>query len=155
MKILIIYGTYSTGTLTVAEKAKDMLTKKGHTVAITRNDQTQSEDLLTHDLVIMGSPSWKVFGKQGMPHEQYYPMIERLKGQRYDKPFAVYSLGDESYALVCGSADHLQGFVKELGGHEIIEPLKLEGFYFAEEERTKELNHWINTLNDTITSTSA
>lgn len=147
MKILIIYGTYSTGTLRACEKTKSFLEEKGHQVSLIRNDKVQGIDIMEHDMTIMASPSWKVFGKQGMPHEHYYPMMERLKGQTFDKPFGIIALGDESYALVCGSADHLKTFVQELGGHEIIEPLKLEGFYFAEEQRTGEIQSWVESLH--------
>lgn len=147
MTITLIYGTYSSGTLSVAELIQGSLQKKGHTVRIIRNDQVSAQDLADSDAIIMGSPSWKVFGKQGMPHEQFYPMMEQLKGQTFAKPFAVYALGDASYALVCGATDHLQGFVKDFGGTEIIEPLKVEGFYFAQEERSNEIEHWTTELD--------
>lgn len=150
MKILIVYGTYSTGTLKACEKAKMFLEEKGNTVNLIRNDKVQGVDIMDHDMTILASPSWKVFGKQGMPHEHYYPMMERLKGQSFEKPFGVIALGDESYALVCGSADHLQTFIKDLGGHEIIAPLKIEGFYFAEAERTEEIKAWVETLHTTL-----
>lgn len=150
MKILLIYGTYSTGTLTVSQLIQSQLQEKGHEVTIMRNDQVQGADMMAHEMIIMGSPSWKVFNKQGMPHEWYYPMMERLKGQVFDKPFAVFALGDESYALVFGSADHLQGFVKDLGGHEVIEPLKIEGFYFAKQQRTEEIKAWVDQLHQKL-----
>ncbi|MCX7997122.1 MAG: flavodoxin family protein [Patescibacteria group bacterium] len=146
MKILIIYGTYSSGTLMVAEAARDMLTESGHTVTMLRVDSVQGQDIIDHELIIMGSPSWKVFGKQGMPHEWYYGMMERLKGQTFNRKFAVFGLGDESYALVCDSVNHLKGFVQELGGTLIGEPLKIEGFFFNKEQRLRELRDWLPTI---------
>lgn len=146
MKILIIYGTYSTGTMAVAEAARDMLYHMGHTARVLRVDYVQPADILEHELILLGSPSWKVFGKQGMPHEHYYSMMERLKGQSFDRKFAVFGLGDESYALVCGAVDHLVGFVQELGGTLVGQPLCVEGFYFNREQRLKELREWLPTI---------
>ncbi len=148
MNVILIYGTYSSGTLSVAEIIQESLSSDEISVEIVRNDMVTADQINAADTVIMGSPSWKVFGKQGMPHEQYYPMMEQLKGSVDAKPYAVYALGDSSYALVCGAADHLQQFVIDLGGSELIEPLKVEGFYFAQEERTNEIIAWVNALKD-------
>ncbi len=147
MKILIIYGTYSTGTLTVSTQAKEWLEEAGYEVKILEANKVQGIDLMDRDLVIMASPSWKVLGKQGMPHEYFFPMMERLKGQTFDKKFAVISLGDEQYALVNGSADHLVDFIKQLGGHLVGEPLKIEGFYFNKESRLEQLKNWLPTIS--------
>lgn len=148
MHVLLIYGTYSSGTMSVAEIIAEHLQSKQISVEIVRNDTATAELINKADAVIMGSPSWKVFGKQGMPHEQYYPLMEQLKGKVEPKPYAVYALGDASYALVCGAADHLQEFVSDLEGDEIIEPLKVEGFYFAQEERTQEIIDWVKKLRE-------
>lgn len=146
MKVLIIYGTYSTGTLTVAEAAAAYLKEMGEEAKVLCADKVQGQDIQEHDLIIMGSPSWKVQGKQGMPHEYFYGMMDRLKDQTFDKKFAVISLGDEQYALVNGSADHLMEFVNQLGGHLVGEPLKIEGFYFNKADRLEQLKQWLPTL---------
>lgn len=146
MKILIIYGTYSTGTLTVCEYAKKWLEEDGNDVKMLEANKVQGIDLMDRDLVIMASPSWKVSGKQGMPHEYFFPMMERLKGQTFDKKFAVISLGDEQYALVNGSAEHLSDFVNQLGGHLVGEPLKIEGFYFNKDNRLEQVKAWLPTV---------
>lgn len=146
MNILIIYGTYSTGTLRASELLQGFLSEAGQTVTLKRVDTVQVEDLNSNELIIMGSPSWKVFGKEGMPHEHYYPMMERLKGTVFNKPFAVMGLGDDSYAKVCGSADHLEEFVSDLGGHLLLDSLRVEGFYFNEEKRSEEIKDWAQQI---------
>lgn len=146
MKLLIIYGTYSTGTLTVSEYAKQYLEEMGHEVKLMEANKVQGVDIMEHEMTIMASPSWKVMGKQGMPHEYFFAMMERLQGQQFAKRFAVISLGDESYALVNGSADHLTEFVQTLGGQLIGEPLKIEGFYFNKDKRLGELKAWLPTI---------
>lgn len=147
MKILFIYATYSTGTLTMAENAIQYLKESGQEdVKLMRADKVQGVDLMDHDLIFMASPSWMVQKKDGMPHEFYIGMMERLKGQVFAKKFAVISLGDESYAKVCGSADHLVEFVQQLGGTLVGEPLRLEGFYFNKEKRLEELKNWLPSV---------
>lgn len=150
MRILLIYGTYSTGTMRASEKLTGFLSQMGHTVDMRRVDTIQQQDLDGNDLIIMGSPSWKVQGKEGMPHEHYYPLMDRLRGRQYNKPFAVFGLGDDSYAKVCGSADHLEEFVKELGGNLIVPTLRVEGFYFNEEDRTEEIQEWAQTISQAV-----
>jgi flavodoxin I len=131
MKILFIYATYSTGTLTMAENAIQFLKDMGQQeVKLIRADKVQGVDIMEHDLIFMASPSWMVQKKDGMPHEFYLGMMDRLKGQAFAKKFAVIGLGDDSYAKVCGSADHLVEFVQQLGGTLVGEPLRLEGLYF-------------------------
>jgi flavodoxin len=146
MKILIIYGSYSTGTLTVSEHAQEYLQEMRHEVTLIEANKVQGVDIMEHEMTIMASPSWKVNGKQGMPHEYFFPMMERLQGQQFNKKFAVISLGDESYALVNGSADHLTEFVKTLGGHLVGKPLKIEGFHFNKDKRLGELKSWLPTI---------
>lgn len=152
MNILIIYGTYSTGTLRASELLQSFLAESGQNVTLKRVDTVQADDLQGNDLIVMASPSWKVFGKEGMPHEHYYPFMERVKGTVFDKPFAVMGLGDDSYAKVCGSADHLEGFVTELGGHLLLDSLRVEGFYFNEEKRTEEIKEWAEQIVQKLTS---
>jgi flavodoxin I len=146
MKILVVFASYSSGTMKVAELAEGFLREAGHDVSVKRADAVQGTDLTGPDLVIMASPSWKVMGKEGMPHEFYFAMMERLSGQTFDTKFAVIGLGDDSYAQVCGSADHLMEFVKQLGGTLVGQPLRLEGFYFNEPKRTAELKEWLPTV---------
>jgi flavodoxin len=147
MKILFIYATYSTGTLTMAEHAIEYLKEMGQNeIKLLRADKVQGVDIMDNDLIFMASPSWMVQKKDGMPHEFYLGMMDRLKGQTFAKKFAVISLGDESYAKVCGSAPHLVEFVQQLGGTLIGEPLCLEGFYFAKDKRLQELKDWLPTV---------
>lgn len=147
MKILFIYATYSTGTLTMAENAIQFLNAAGQQeVKLIRADKVQGVDIMEHDLIFMASPSWMVQKKDGMPHEFYLGMMDRLKGQTFAKKFAVISLGDDSYAKVCGSADHLVEFVQQLGGTLVGEPLRLEGFYFNKQKRLDELKNWLPSV---------
>lgn len=146
MKILIIWASYSTGTLTVCEHAKQYLEEMGHDVKMIEANKVQGIDIMEEELIIMASPSWLVQKTEGMAHEYFFAMMERLAGQTFDKNFAVISLGDESYAHVNGSAVHLMNFVQTLGGKLIGEPLKIEGFYFNKPKRLEELKAWLPTI---------
>lgn len=131
----------------MAENALQYLKDLGQQdVKLIRADKVQGLDIMEHDLIFMASPSWMVQKKDGMPHEFYLGMMERLKGQVFAKKFAVIGLGDDSYAKVCGSADHLVEFVQQLGGTLVGEPLRLEGFYFNKEKRLEELKTWLPSV---------
>jgi flavodoxin I len=146
MKILFIYGSYSTGTLLVCEQAKKQLDAMGYSTNIVEANIVEGSDILEQDLIIMASPSWKVEGKQGMPHEYFLEMMTKLHGQVFNKKFAVISLGDAQYSDLNGSARHLESYVQELGGTLVGEPLKIEGFFNNQESCIEQIANWIPSI---------
>lgn len=151
MVVLIIFATYSGGTETVAEKMVELLTRSGLTAKKIRADKVTEADLNAADAVIMGSPTWKVMGQQGMPHDYYFDLMKRINFDALqEKPFGVYALGDESYGLVCGAYIYLERFAKRLKGNLIIESLQIEGFYFNEQKNSEIISSWINNFTNEL-----
>lgn len=151
MNVLIVYGTNSSGTRVAAERVHDVLVEAGHEVIIKRANAVEADELGQHDLVVLGSCSWERFeGKQrleGQLQQHMFELAERLKDQHFAmRKFAIFGLGDSGYTHFCGAVDHLVDLVKALGGKLVIEPLRIDGFFFRQEENEVRLAKWAHSL---------
>lgn len=147
MTILIIYATNSGGTLVVAQSISDLLTQKGHTLTVKEAAEVNPQELTGFDLIILASCTWDYAGEEGMPHEHFMNLSKQMEGQTLEnKPFAIVGLGDSSYTHFCTSVDHLEAFVGKLKGKLLIESLRIDGFYFNQEENNKLVQSWTEKL---------
>lgn len=147
MKILIIYDTYSGGTLDAAQFVYDTLSKKGQSVTIKRSGEITPDDLSVHDFIIFGTPSWFVDNVEGNPHASLLKLMKQAKDLNLtNKKIAIFGLGDETYAHFCGGVDFLEKFVIKQGGKISIESLKLNNYYANLEDCHQKLSSWIETL---------
>jgi flavodoxin len=69
------------------------------------------------------------------------------------KHFAIFGLGDSAYPQFTGAVNHLEEFVKKLGGKLVIESCRIDGFFFDQENNEKKLTDWSARL-DNILKTS-
>lgn len=151
MNILLVYATHSSGTYVASEFVKEELSKLGHTVTVKEVQETNPDEFINFDLIILSSPSWMVNKKDGQPHEFFFPFFEKAKGKSYpNKRFALFGLGDKSYMHFCGAVDVLQEFVNNLQGKTIIEPLRINGFFYRQHENEEQIQKWVNSLSETI-----
>lgn len=154
MNILVLFATYSSGTLTASQLVAETLTSKNHTVTHKNAGEFNLDEFNNYDLVILGSPSWFLRGKDGMPHQHFLTLIDQAPGKSFpDTCFAVFGLGDTSYAHFCGGVDHLEGFVKQLGGKLITDSLRIDSYYFDEENNAKKLTDWVETVHQKVSTT--
>ncbi len=147
MNILLVYATYSSGTKQASQIVTDTLVEKGHTVTLKKALDTNTEDFTPYDLVILASPSWLINNKDGMPHEDFVALIERSQGKLFEnKPFAIFGLGDESYAHFCGAVDHLKQFVEQGKGTLKGDVLRIDGYLFNEDHNSQMLREWVEKV---------
>ncbi len=147
MNILIVYATYSSGTMQAVAVVNEALASKGHRATIQKAKDTNTEDFNSYDLIILGSPSWWINNKDGMPHEDFVALIERSQGKLFEnKPIAIFGLGDESYAHFCGAVDHLKAFAESGKGKITGEILRIDGYLFNEDRNAKRLLEWLDTV---------
>lgn len=147
MRILVAYATNSSGTQTVSDIITDNLLLQNHTV--THNDirDVKKEELPSYDLIILGSPSWNYNKLEGQPHEFFTNFFEENKDlQLPGKKFAVFGLGDTAYMTFCGAVTHLEEFVTKVGGQLVTPSLKIDGFYFHQQENSKKAATWTQNL---------
>ncbi len=147
MNILLVYATNSGSTMTTAQTIRDILTTQGHAVTMKEARDTTPEDFSSPQGIILGSPSWDFEGHEGMPHEDYLPLIEKLKTMTYEnKPFAVFGLGDSSYKHFCGAVDHLEQLVKTMKGKLVVPSLKVDKFYSDQTGNTEKITTWASSV---------
>lgn len=151
MNILLIYATNSGATDMASQIVEAELASKGHTVTRKQVRETTPDELGSFEVVILGSPSWDFDGKEGMPHEDFQPFMESAKGKAFEnKPFAIFGLGDSSYAVFCGAVAHLEDFVKELKGKLVVESIRIDGFYYRQDVHTQALKEWSEKLHKAL-----
>lgn len=147
MKVLILYATYSSGTQTAAEIIRDTVKSLGHDVTVTNVSNASPEEFDPYNLIIMGSPSWMIENKDGQPHHEFLEYMKKMGGKTYpDKEFAVFGLGDTSYAHFCGAVKHLEEFVAKMRGTLITKSLKIDGFYFNQDANEESARSWVTNF---------
>lgn len=152
MNILLVYATNSGTTMMVAQTVSDKLNALDHTVTMKMVMETSAEEIAAAPMVIFGSPSWDFDGKEGMPHEDYMPLMEKLKTVNAEnKPFAVFGLGDSSYRVFCGAVDHLENLVKTMKGKLIVPSLKIDNYFADQTKHTEAINSWADSIANMFT----
>lgn len=147
MNILLVYATNSGTTMTTAQTVADKLTGKGHTVTMKEVRDVTMEEFSPPDAIVVGSPSWDFEGHEGMPHEDWLPLMEKLKTVNLEnKPFAVFGLGDSSYKHFCGAVDHMEELVKTMKGKLIVPSLRIDKFYSDQTGNMDKIIAWADSL---------
>ncbi len=143
MKVLIVFATYSSGTDLATDVIKRVL-ESAHIEVIKKNikDITPTE-INNYTDIILASPSWRTRKGDGMPHEFFLDYMDTVADGAYNgKKFAVMGLGDTAYTHFCGAVNELEKFIQARGGELLTESLRIDGFYFAQEQNEKEIEAW-------------
>ncbi len=146
MNVLLLWATNSGTTQTVAHIVNDALTAAGHAVTMKEARQTTPEDFTSPQAIIIGSPSWDFDGNEGFPHEDFLPLVEKMKTSEVPKPFAIFGLGDSSYRIYNGAVDHLEKFVSEIKGTLFVPSLKIDKYYSDTEGNNGKITAWLEEL---------
>lgn len=154
--INIIFATNSGGTAAASQIISDTLTALNLNPVIKQAVESTATDLESADVILLGSPSWDYENKEGYPHEDMIKFMDSctnitLPGKR----FAIFGLGDSSYMHFCGAVDHLEEFVKKLGGTLLTPSIRIDGFYYNQEKSSQTLKDWATQLGNIINKPSA
>ncbi|OGG04953.1 hypothetical protein A2Z33_06690 [Candidatus Gottesmanbacteria bacterium RBG_16_52_11] len=153
MNILVIFATYSGGTQIASATLAEALKAEGHSVTVKGPAETQTDELVKSDAVVLCTPTWDFEGKEGQPHEDYVGFMEKTKGASLEgMPFAVLALGDSSYTHFCGSAEVLEAYVTSVGGILKVPSLKIDGYFFSQEKHTGSIREWAKSFSGTLSS---
>ena len=148
MKILIVFATYSSGTQTASGVIEKTLIEAGNEVKVQNARESDPKSFSVFDLIIFGSPSWYIDGKDGQPHEYFGSLLKKMNGMdlKY-KQYAVFGLGHSSYySHFCGAVDVLEEGIKKLGGKIIVDSLRIDGFYFYQNANEERIRKWTKDL---------
>ncbi|WP_321492006.1 flavodoxin [uncultured Desulfobacter sp.] len=135
---LIIFGSTTGNTESVAETIKRDLSKADYTVKII-NVADVDVDILNEafDLYLLGSSTW---GDDEIEfQEDFVSFYENMNGdiKLSGKKFAVFGCGDSSYQYFCGAVDALEERLGKLGATLVCESLRIDG-----EPDESDVNEW-------------
>lgn len=155
MNILILYATNSGGTYEVSKIIEEVLIERKHRVKVQSVTKAKSDDIDQHDIVVFGSCTWQIERDNkkldGQLPEHFHAFIKRLNGKQWNgKQFAIFGLGDSTYAQYCGATKHLETLVSDLKGTRIGEPLKIGEYFFNVDENHKHITTWTETIADIL-----
>lgn len=147
MNILITYMTNAGGTYLMARTIRDVLNKK-HTVTLKKATEVSAQDIPLYDVLVIGSPSWNVNGKEGQPHEAILDLLEDLRRGKNVKKLrtATFGSGDSSYTNFCGAVDIISEALKQMGTSSVHSPLKVDELYFHLDKNLNDVERWTKQL---------
>lgn len=144
--ILIVYASNSGSTFLVGEIIAKTLSEK-YKVDLKKASNTSADDLEKYDVIILGSPSWSVLGKEAFPQEAMLAFMERCVDRKFlDKQCAAFGCGDSAYTLFCGAVNQLERFIMQIKGRKIMESLRIDAYYFKLKENEELAKQWAGEL---------
>ena len=111
----------------------------GLTVKRQKAELTKAEDLLTGDLVILGSGTWNTGGTEGQLNMHMQALLkQRATGLDLKrKPITFISLGDERYYFTTRCTEHFLRFQREHNGTLFAPPLILVNEPYGQEDKIR------------------
>lgn len=151
MKVLLLYATNSGNTYYTAQRIAEVLKEQKVDVDVRSVGDVTPDILNQFDTVILGSCTWNRHTatakyEEGQLQDQMQGFVDALSTGRKkfpNKKFAVFGLGDSDYMKFCAAADHLEQFVKDVGGKKIGETLRIDSFPQGQEDK---IDAWAHTL---------
>lgn len=125
--ILIVYGSTTGNTESVAERISATLSKAGHDVSLKNAADTRPEGLAEgFDLVLLGCSTW---GDEDIElQDDFVPLYENLEDCALSgKKVAVFGCGDSGYTHFCGAVDAIEEKAAKLGAAIVAGSLKIDG----------------------------
>ncbi len=126
-KILIVYGSSTGNTESIAEKVGELIVAAGHVAAVKNAADVEPESLSEgYDAVLFGCSAW---GEEELEmQDDFLPLFEAFDNIGLaGKKVAAFASGDQAYPHFCGAVDAIESRAKELGATLIAEGLKMEG----------------------------
>jgi flavodoxin short chain len=126
--VLIVYGSTTGNTASVAERVEKVLRDGGHAVTVQDVADVKKADNLCegHDCVLFGCSTW---GDDDIElQSDFEPLLEAFEriGAK-GRMTACFGCGDSSYPHFCGAVDVIEEQLEKLGAVNIIEKLKIDG----------------------------
>lgn len=126
-KILIVYGSTTGNTESVAEHIHGVLSKAGHQVSIKNAADVSPRNLAEgSDMVLFGCSTW---GDEDIElQDDFLPLYEELDlAGLSGRKVAVFGCGDTSYTHFCGAVDVIEEKAAQSGAVVVCASLKIDG----------------------------
>lgn len=125
--ILIVYGSTTGNTESVAETIGSKLETAGHTVSVKEVSDVSTKGLCNaYDTVLFGCSTW---GNDEIElQDDFVPFFDSFDAlEAKGKNVAVFGCGDSGYTYFCGAVDAIQEKLSEQGANILVEGLKIDG----------------------------
>ena len=126
VKAILIYGSTTGNTETLAESVVEGLKKGGADVALKNVTEADVSELTDYDLIVFGCSTWG----EGELQDDFIEFYDKMEGiSLTGKKSAVFGPGDnEMYPdSFCKAVDVLEEILAKCGAGIIVEGLKVDG----------------------------
>jgi flavodoxin I len=126
-KALIVYGSTTGNTESVAERMRSALAASGMEAVIKNAADVAPRGMAEgYDLVLLGCSTW---GDEDIElQDDFVPLFEELdQAGLSGRKTAVFGCGDSSYTHFCGAVDAIAEKAESLGAIMVAAPLKIDG----------------------------
>jgi flavodoxin I len=112
-------------------------------------EKTNSQDLLSGDVLLLASATWNTGGIEGQLNPHMWVLLhDKAKTLNLaGKPCACIGLGDHRYFYTARAADHLEHYVEAHHGRLIVPTLKITDEPYGQEEVVRV---WAKQLVDAL-----
>ncbi len=123
-KTIIVYGSTTGNTLTMAEAVKDVFVKHKKDVKLVEVTGIKPVDLKAYDLILLGCSTWG----EGELQDDFISFEHEMKGVDLNgKKAACFGPGDSDYSLFCEAVTILEGRLQGCGATIVTDGLKIDG----------------------------
>ena len=133
-KAIIVYGSETGNTESVAEVIAAALEEANFKITLKEVTQASVDELADNDLILLGSSTWGDEEKelQGDMVDFY----DDLEGTDLSgKPAAAFGCGDSDYTHFCGAVDLLEERLEQIGATLLDEGLRIDGDPYDDDAR--------------------
>ncbi len=123
-KALIVYGSTTGSTEMLAGHIADAMKSEGIDVRIGDVADTDVDDLLNYETILLGSSTWG----EGELQDDFISFYEDMEGLGLrGKRAAAFGCGDSTYGHFCEAVDLLEKRLRACGAQMIAPGLKIDG----------------------------
>ena len=124
-KTIIVYGSETGNTETIAEDIASGLGDGNLEVTLKNVTEASVEELLDYDLVLLGSSTWGDEEKELQADMvDFYEELENI--DLSGKPAVAFGCGDSDYTHFCGAVDLLEERLEQIGARLLDEALRVD-----------------------------
>ncbi len=126
-KTLILFGSSTGNTESIAQKLAELIKARGHDVTLLNAAEAAADNLAAgYDAVLMGCSAW---GMEDLElQDDFAPLFDEMDRMGLEgKKLAAFASGDLEYDHYCGAVPAIEEKARDLGAEIICEGLKMEG----------------------------
>lgn len=151
MRVVVLYETNSGSTYLAAQQIQAVLNAQGHETDLVKARDAHVETVIEYNALVIGSPSWWVDNQEGQPHKAVTALLDQLREYNlHNKPIALFGTGDSSYAYFCQAVDVMEQFVSDVVADKVVDPLKIDEYYFHQERNNQLIREWAEELSERL-----